>query len=219
MMVRDSLVRNGYVFLNEYMVGKSTRDFVRHLAEQESLESISEVHRLTPIKRAESTPNTYSGQYGCCEFPLHTDLAHWARPPRYILLRCVRGDPQVSTNLLDGKKIVNTLGARVLERALVKPRRRLNGKFRLMRILQSSPLSLLRWDNTFIVPASPAGEFGVAAMHKELKNVSWDKITLEKASDTLLIDNWRMLHGRSDVPDGSDDRIVERVYLGERAWY
>jgi Taurine catabolism dioxygenase TauD, TfdA family. len=35
--------------------------------------------------------NQYSGNYGLAEFPLHSDLAHWAVPPRYFMLRCVAG--------------------------------------------------------------------------------------------------------------------------------
>jgi alpha-ketoglutarate-dependent taurine dioxygenase len=36
---------------------------------------------------------------------------------------------------------------------------------------------------------------------------------LARAGDTLLIDNWRMLHARSSIPLGREDRIIERVYL------
>ncbi|HAH95942.1 MAG TPA: hypothetical protein DCL69_03455, partial [Firmicutes bacterium] len=31
--------------------------------------------------------------------------------------------------------------------------------------------------------------------------------------DTLVIDNWRMLHARSPVPAGREDRKIQRVYL------
>ena len=31
--------------------------------------------------------------------------------------------------------------------------------------------------------------------------------------DTVIIDNWRMLHGRPAVPEGRRDRHLQRVYL------
>lgn len=85
-----------------------------------------------------------------------------------------------------------------------------------MRIFQPGVPSLFRWDKTYIVPASPAGKAGIAAVINTLKEINMVKIILENKFDTLLIDNWRMLHGRSAVPDGSDDRIIERVYLGDK---
>jgi alpha-ketoglutarate-dependent taurine dioxygenase len=49
-----------------------------------------------------------------------------------------------------------------------------------------------------------------------LKETNITNVVLENTSDTLLIDNWRMLHGRSAIPDGGDGRIIERVYLGDK---
>lgn len=216
MMLKNIVAREGYVFFNEYMTNMTTPELVQYLEIETHLESVSAVHRLTPQRKDESTPNTYSGQYGYNEFPMHTDLAHWSKPPRYLLLRCIQGNNQVSTKLLDGNNIVNAVGARVLERALVKPRRPLKGKLSLMRIFQPGTPSLIRWDKKFIVPASPAGEVGVDRVVDKLKELNTSNIVLEKMFDTLLIDNWRMLHGRSSLPDGSDNRIIERVYLGEK---
>jgi alpha-ketoglutarate-dependent taurine dioxygenase len=40
-------------------------------------------------------------------------------------------------------------------------------------------------------------------------------VLLLQPGDTLLIDNWRMLHGRSEVSTQSTSRIIDRVYLAE----
>ncbi|MCK1658534.1 TauD/TfdA family dioxygenase [Bradyrhizobium sp. 151] len=37
--------------------------------------------------------------------------------------------------------------------------------------------------------------------------------SLTSPGDTLVIDNWRMLHGRSAVAELCSDRIIERTYL------
>jgi len=41
------------------------------------------------------------------------------------------------------------------------------------------------------------------------------RVTLTSPGDTLVIDNWRMLHGRSAVPRDGLQRHVERAYLGK----
>ena len=53
-----------------------------------------------------------------------------------------------------------------------------------------------------------------------LSGVLWVKskmksLTLVKNGDTVIIDNWRCLHGRSKVPESEMDRKLERVYLSE----
>src|ERR1700756_5529428 len=49
--------------------------------------------------------NTYGGNYGLGDLPLHTDLAHWHRPPRYVLLRAIRGSTLVSTRVLHHERL------------------------------------------------------------------------------------------------------------------
>jgi hypothetical protein len=73
---------------------------------------------------------------------------------------------------------------------------------------------LLRWDERFIVPASTMGESGMAQMKRVLQEVKAHEVCLSAPGDTLLINNWRMLHGRSSVPEECTDRILERAYLG-----
>src|SRR5262245_33113520 len=46
------------------------------------------VQSLEPRREADAGNNKYSKSFGVKEFPLHTDLAHWALPPRYMILRC-----------------------------------------------------------------------------------------------------------------------------------
>lgn len=207
MTLKGLLRRDGYVFLREYMKNSTAEEFLRYFKENEGLEQASDIHKLVPAKMKDSTPNTYSGQYGYNDFPMHTDLAHWARPPRYILLRCIKGCSSVSTKLLDGNELVSDLGVRRLERTLVKPRRPINEKVSLMRVFQSGTPSLFRWDDAFIVPASPAGKAGVTSIKLKIEELDKKHVYLHQLADTLVLDNWRMLHGRSKILDGFDDRI------------
>ncbi|MCC6263340.1 MAG: TauD/TfdA family dioxygenase [Bryobacterales bacterium] len=48
---------------------------------------------------------------------------------------------------------------------------------------------------------------------------NWAKVSTQiplfRPGDTILIDNWQVLHGRSAIPVSCTGRRVERVYLSE----
>lgn len=170
------------------------------------------VHRLVP--QSQSTPNTYSGNFGLDTFPLHTDLAHWALPPRYLLLRCIRGYPDVQTLIFDGMNLISEFGRELLQKAVVRPRRPKQGEMRLLRLLENGPdAEFFRWDSLYLKPASRIGELAFANLRNYLKSIEPLAISLITHGDTIVIDNWRMLHGRSRVSERFADRYLERVYL------
>ena len=70
---------------------------------------IPTVQSLRPRQAVEAKQNQYSGHYGFDIFPFHTDLAHWALPPRYFLLRCLIGTEDVFTNVLPSSHVVGLL--------------------------------------------------------------------------------------------------------------
>ena len=170
------------------------------------------VQQLVP--RATSTPNTYSGLYGLNRFPYHTDLAHWRQPPRYLMLRCVRGYASVPTLLLDGKILVERVTHNVLARAIMKPRRPQNGVVPLLCLYQAADNGFrLRWDETFLEPASNTGKIAFLRVLECLAQAEHYAVPLKQPGDTIVIDNWRMLHARSPIPPGCEDRKIERIYL------
>ena len=72
-----------------------------------------------------------------------------------------------------------------------------------------------RWDSIFLKPLNqPARE-----LDQLLRNARWvgaaTRISLRRTGDMILIDNWRILHGRDPVPPESKGRLLERVYLSE----
>lgn len=165
----------------------------------------------------DSPPNTYSGNFGRAEFPLRTDLAHWALPPRYILLRCLRGADNVSTRILDGRHLVDTFGSDRLCATLVQPRRPMRNGKQLLRLLRSddSSCDLLRWDSIYLHPASRLSAQVFGGVIEFLRDARPLEVNLEGPGDTLLIDNWRCLHGRSAASEKDGGRHIERVYLKE----
>jgi L-asparagine oxygenase len=214
--IENDLRSIGYSHLPSHLPGNSTEDTVRSIGTAVSLgNSGSPIHQLTPKSTKASTPNTYSGIYGYNQFPLHTDLAHWRFPPRFLLLRCIKGFEAVPTLLVDGLQAIDDVRPSIFSRALVRPRRPINGSFPLLRLYdqQHGDRGLLRWDEVFICPASAAGETGVTKLAECIARSEPIRVSLANQGDTLIIDNWRMLHGRSPIPPACRGRVLERAYL------
>jgi L-asparagine oxygenase len=207
---------DGYSYLPSYRPELSSYDAFLSLGAIDELQGFSNVQILRPKQKYAAEPNTYSGNFGVDAFPMHTDLAHWMLPPRYVALRAVFGSADVVTRLFDGKRLIEALGSERLARALVQPRRPVNGNKQLLRLLQSQRedgSSIVRWDSIYLQPATSNSETIYADIRAYLEKIAPIEITLLNPGDTLVIDNWRMLHGRSDCPDSAERRIIERAYL------
>lgn len=211
-----SVARDGFAFLKGWQPETSSTEVASRAGTPLAFRAGGTVHCIVPKQEAEK--NTYSGMYGLNDFPFHTDMAHWPYPPRYLMLRCLKGHESVKTILIDGKDVITHVQAAKLSRALVKPRRPLNGTFPLLTLYRPprrGRASLLRWDENFIVPASNVGKEGMDLVKGALTSMPANSISLSNLGDTLVIDNWRMLHRRSAVLGEQTDRIIERAYLGD----
>ena len=216
MRIAQRIRRDGFAFLDAYKPNLPTAKVAQILGHEIALPNVPDVQRLVPKPVVRSTPNSYSGNYGLGRFPLHTDLAHWARPPHYLLLRCVVGSPNVATHVLDGNALLDTIGQDDLWRALVRPRRPLNGRRELLRLLELvGARGLLRWDFLYIRPASDFGKAICDHVVDLLQVALPSSHYLTQPGDTLVIDNWRMLHGRSAITAPAENRLIERMYLGD----
>ena len=214
---------DGYALIPQFRCSASTLKVASDVGRVIDLEvllpgsRIPTVQTLTPRKESEAPESLYSGVFGLSEFPLHSDLAHWAVPPRYFMLRCIHGANDVATKLLPASVVVSTIGHAILQRALVKPRRASRyGNVGLLPLLFfSGQTNGLRWDSLFLTPMSAAARDVMDFMTGSER--TWNErkeIILVRPGDTLIVDNWRMLHGRSDAVAGPK-RIIERVYLSE----
>jgi alpha-ketoglutarate-dependent taurine dioxygenase len=221
--LRTILETQGYVFIPCWNPESQTEIIAKDIgklfkiSEINGYEHISNVQSLKPREKRDDIKNQYSGYFGLDNFPLHTDLAHWFRPPRYILLRCIFGSSSVATKLLSSANIRQKLGGFTIEKAIVKPRKnKLNiPKCLLPLSFKENNIQAFRWDSIFLVPINQASKeiYDFLTSKKIVNNV--DCQLLKNPGDTLIIDNWIMLHGRSEVEKSSKDRLIERVYLTE----
>jgi L-asparagine oxygenase len=177
---------------------------------------ISLVQSLKPKCVSDSRQSRYSGHYGLGVFPLHSDLAHWAVPPRYLLLRSLIGSCDVYTHVFPWAPIVKLFGAPALRKTVFGARKRRPGCSGLVRAMSYYDGSeVLRWDPIFLEPLNKLAKKLVLAMLDITRDSALQRVLLREAGDTLLIDNWRMLHGRDKVSAQSTARNIDRVYLAE----
>jgi len=72
---------------------------------------------------------------------------------------------------------------------------------------------LLRWDDEYLRPASAAAAEGMKSVVTALGSIRPRLIALCEPGDTIIVDNWRMLHGRSAVAPEHAGRLIQRAYL------
>lgn len=216
--VSKELRSNGYVFLEEYFPELSADDAIGQVGVIDSVDGLEVIQNLRPLESVDALPNTYSGAFGKSEFPLHTDLAHWGVPPRYLTLRCIHGSDRVETRILDAAQLIRPNDGTPLQRVLVRPRRPVGGALQLLHLVEKAPAGeacFIRWDSVYLVPATKRSKPVFEELAKQLSQAQTTSVFLASPGDTLIIDNWRMLHGRSAVPGDSEHRHIQRAYLKE----
>jgi hypothetical protein len=218
----DQLHENGYIMLRDWHNEEKITSIARSLGTVVDIKTllpksnISTVQALKPGHKTESFSNTYTGTYGLGEFPIHTDLAHWARPPRYLMLRCKKGARGVTTKVLPYSELNSSLERSMLQQALARPRRTRPDDTVLLLplVFRSRGVDGFRWDSLFLVPMNEAAkEVSGFLSSKFCVNSKAKSLVLARKGDAVIIDNWRCLHGRSKISENEMDRELERVYL------
>lgn len=221
MSAKEELEKRGYLLLKQWYSGVATKEVARMTGSILDVEKVAVNHKiltvqtLRPREVTHAKSNTYSGTFGLGEFPLHTDYAHWKTPPRYLILRCLEGTSSVSTYILPSSLLLNEADE-YITRAVVAPRRKHpDHRVCTMPIVFSRNMMRgLRWDFLFLKPVNVAAE-KAGELVKSLFERSAETICLSEPYDTLIIDNWRILHGRSSVPPHAKNRSIERIYLSD----
>ena len=210
--IRDQINMNGYAFLKGYRPNIDVIDIANCIGLPVEPWNDGIVQTLVP--RAHASPTCYSGIFSHGRFPFHSDLAHWHTPPCYLLLRCVTGYAEIPTLLVDGRDLIDAITFDVLARAIFKPRRPRDWRLSLLRLCDCVEDQVrIRWDEVFLKPASRIGEAADLRVREWLSKCTPIKLPLAQPYDTLLIDNWRMLHARSPILPGCENREIQRVYL------
>lgn len=206
----SDLRENGYSRVRTITAAETTFEIARRLGSPSVISGVATVQELVPRSIGQASDSSYGRIYGLGQFPLHTDMAHWCVPPHYFLLRCVQPAPQVKTLALHSRHLFAEEDDVTLRRALFRPRRRLDGRLTSLRLFERGRY---RWDPVFIVPITASAAKLRERILLRIEATDVEELSLEDPMDCLIIDNWTVLHGRSDVPPGCVHRKIERVYL------
>jgi L-asparagine oxygenase len=213
MDVVNELHERGHVDLGHVDLSVSTLDLAGELATVLGAQIFASVDMLETTAPGTKPLNTYGGNYARASLPLHTDLAHWAVPPRYLILRCIVGSPDVATHVVHHREIARRMPEKSIDRALLRPRRRLDGRMFLLRMRYDG---IFRWDSLFLEPDNAEAREVRELFADEPACFERQEIVMDRPGKALLIDNWTVLHGRSAVPPLAVHRRLERVYLEDR---
>jgi L-asparagine oxygenase len=214
--ITESIAVNGYALIRGHRPNFSSLDALADFGQIDTIEGLNSVQSLVPYDISEAPPNTYSGNFGVAEFPLHTDLAHWAVPPRYLALRCIHGSESVATKVLDGWNVTNHFRTALLRTILVQPRRPMRNGKQLLPLLEraDTPAGFrLRWDSVYLRPATTHSTELFANVSAFISQAQPPEFVLLERGDTLIVDNWRCLHGRTSAHHNAKTRQIDRAYL------
>jgi alpha-ketoglutarate-dependent taurine dioxygenase len=169
------------------------------------------IERVSPKRSEQARAGTLSALHGLAAFPLHTERAHWERPPRYVAFRSVGASSDRPTTLFDSYRLDPALVQRLRETVWTAG---WNGVRFETRVL--TPADALRWriryDLCCMAVTRPQDlelrdRVETELRHAEMHAHQWTP------GVALLVDNWRVLHGRGTSPLPDYDRVLERIVI------
>jgi hypothetical protein len=174
----------------------------------------SVIERVSPKPADQARAGTMSARYGMGAFPLHTERAHWPIPPRYVLLRSIGAESDRPTLLWDSRRVTGVAepSARLQRAAWIVAGR--DGPFvtSVFSAAGEPNRSCFRYDALCM---TPAGE-GAAEVAEILETHLDPDGALPYRwvpGRVLIIDNWRVLHGRGLSSDDDQGRVLERLVV------
>lgn len=167
------------------------------------------IDSLVPLNNLDAHKQSLSANFGTGNFPFHTDGAYFKIPPRFIILRYLKGilNP-TPTVLCDLNQLTNEANEK-LKDCIWKVKSR-NNEF-LTTILTENG-EYYRYDKCVMTPAVSKIQNGsyfenlIDEMPKT--QIDW---TLNKA---VIIDNWTFLHSRPKVTEQEiNNRTIQRIMV------
>jgi len=171
------------------------------------------IKELQPRDSDSALRNTLSARYGTGAFPFHTEAAYWLCPPNYWVLFCENpSSGKRPTLLVDGSELA--LGA---DSTLFKHVPWL--VYRTYRPFYASVLETssgeirVRLDEQCM---RPTYKTDLAERFKVFSDAAKRSVIDWTGGDLVIIDNWRMLHGRGPAIAADSDRLLLKLLVDQR---
>jgi len=168
------------------------------------------IERLTPAEWSKANRSSLSATHGVSALPLHVDGSHRSTPPRFVILACERpGSLPVPTVLARFDEL--DLAPEELHQCETAPFLIRNGRQSFYSTILDTSRPFLRFDLGCMTALSEAASNISRTIAGRLIQLGPALIEWT-AGDILIIDNWRVLHGRG-LPSAvtSTDRCLIRV--------
>lgn len=173
-----------------------------------------EIERLESGSTDEARLPSLSAAYGNAEFPLHMDTAHQPVPCRYLVLGCVSANQATAaTRLLDTAELAFTADEiESLKTGIFLVR---NGGHSFFAPILGNDQRFFRWDPGCITAKDELARIALSIFERRLR---LSKFILHEwqSGSVLVLDNWRMLHGRECCARADTRRTLLRSSVYER---
>lgn len=171
------------------------------------------IRKLTPKHSNDARYNSLSHKFGLGQFPLHTDTAFYPNPVRYLVM-AVEGDLRRVTTVISTASVLYPDPDRAFEDAVRRSVwiSRAHSPFYCSMNFQTADGRGYRYDCSCMTPANTAAQTVAARMPSLMSRakpyaVDW------ASTGTLVLDNWRVLHGRGPEPAEEGPRELYRIYV------
>lgn len=172
----------------------------------------TQTETIEPTSRERAHLRSLSAVHGLDELPLHVELSHRMQPCRYVAFACLDpGDPPIATTLLDR----DSMNFSMKELALLK-----NAVMLVRSGRRSFYASILPADERFMRFDTGCMEAIDERGHTALEMVV-DRIEHSlpvhhhwQTGQILVLDNWRVLHGRRSAELGVGRRLLRILVDG-----
>ena len=165
---------------------------------------------IAPKGEGAARVTSLSHRFGLGALPLHSDTAHWTLPSRYIILACSEtGSVPTPTLLVDAHDPGFSDHECLLLRSstfLVR-----NGGRSFYASIFDRRRQFVRFDPGCMEPVTDSSTtamqlYGIQRQQNRVISHDWNE------GHVLIIDNWRMLHGRGNDAPADPERRLIRVY-------
>ena len=161
---------------------------------------------LAPTASDRAHPRSLSALHGLGRLPLHVETSHRPRPCRYVVLGCLDpGTPAVATMLVDRHTLdLSSSDNALLRSAAVLVRA---GRRSFYSTIMREDAPFLRFDPGCMEAVDDRGRAAMQIIEERLVRASpifheWN------GGDIVVIDNWRMLHGRTSAASATGRRLA-----------
>lgn len=169
---------------------------------------------LSVCDQTEARMNSLSSRYGRGGFPLHSDLAHRRIPPRFVLLRSAGRSNKRPTLLLDSQRL--RLCQKDIEALELDVWWVGGGRVRFLTNVRNTTMlpgrCIFRLDREIMRPLRKDSR-SQEVVQELVNRQSLIEQVIVGEKECLVIDNWRVLHGRGVEPVGESGRALIRVFV------